>query len=324
MPAVILALGPVDALVAERLRPFGDVVTAESEADQRALLPDAVGLIARATSTVDQALLDSAPKLQVIGRTGIGVDRVDLDAASARSVPVVVTPTAGTRAVAEGAITLALHLLKRIGRYTTLVREARWTQRNALTANDLDGATVGLVGYGRIGRRVAELARAFGASVLVHDPYLQPANTDGVTVAELPRVLAGSDVLSLHAPLTPETRHLLGETELSQVKPGAILVNCARGGLLDLDAVHAALLDGRLGGVGLDVYDPEPPVDHPLFHHPDVALTPHIMGISTRAWHRTCVEMATGMAAVLGGGRADHIANPRIYRDASRTNAPSR
>ncbi|GAB3347927.1 hydroxyacid dehydrogenase [Amycolatopsis echigonensis] len=315
MPAVIVALGPVDDLVAERLRPFGEVVIAESDADQRALLPDAVGLIARATSTVDQALLDSAPNLRVIGRTGIGVDRVDLDAASARSVPVVVTPSAGTRAVAEGALTLALHLLKRIGRYTTLVREGRWTQRNAFTANDLDGAVVGLVGYGRIGRRVAELARAFGASVLVYDPYLRPADADGVTVADLPRVLTGSDVLSLHAPLTPETRHLLGEAELSQVKPGAILVNCARGGLLDLDAVHAALLDGRLGGVGLDVYDPEPPVDHPLFHHPDVALTPHIMGISARAWHRTCADMATGMAAVLGGGRADHVANPEVYRE---------
>lgn len=315
MPAVIVALGPVDDLVTERLRPFGEVVIAESDADQRALLPDAVGLIARATSTVDQALLDSAPNLRVIGRTGIGVDRVDLDAASARSVPVVVTPSAGTRAVAEGALTLALHLLKRIGRYTTLVREGRWTQRNAFTANDLDGAVVGLVGYGRIGRRVAELARAFGASVLVYDPYLRPADADGVTVADLPRVLTGSDVLSLHAPLTPETRHLLGEAELSQVKPGAILINCARGGLLDLDAVHAALLDGRLGGVGLDVYDPEPPVDHPLFHHPDVALTPHIMGISARAWHRTCADMATGMAAVLGGGRADHVANPEVYRE---------
>jgi len=311
--SVIMAMGPVDELVAEQLSPFGELVTAESAAEQRVLLPDTIGLIARATSQVDRALLDAAPNLRVIGRTGIGVDRVDLEAASTRAVPVVVTPTAGTRAVAEGTLALALHLLKKLGRHTTLVREGKWAQRNRLTAYDLDGATVGLVGYGRIGRRVAELARCFGADVLVSDPYLDPA--DGITVTGLPRLLKSADVLSLHAPLTPETRHLIGDAELRQVKPGAVLVNCARGGLLDLDAAHAALLDGRLAGVGLDVYDPEPPADHPLLHHPDVVLTPHIMGISARAWQRTCVDMATGMAAVLGGGRAEHVANPEVYQE---------
>jgi D-3-phosphoglycerate dehydrogenase len=306
-------MGPVDDLVVERLAPFGEVVTAESAADQRALLPDAIGLIARATSEVDQALLDAAPNLRVIGRTGIGVDRVDLGAASSRSVPVVVTPTAGTRAVAEGTLAFALNLLKKLGPHTTLVREGQWAHRNRLTAHDLDGATVGLVGYGRIGRRVAELARCFGADVLVFDPYLDAA--EGITVTDLSRLLAAADVISLHAPLTPETRHIIGAAVLTRVKPGAVLVNCARGGLLDLDAVHAALLDGRLAGVGLDVYDPEPPADHPLFHHPDVVLTPHIMGISARAWQRTCVDMATGMAAVLGGGRAEHVANPEVYQE---------
>jgi phosphoglycerate dehydrogenase-like enzyme len=312
--SVIMAMGPVDELVVERLAPFGEVVIAESAADQRALLPDAIGLIARATSEVDEALLDAAPNLRVIGRTGIGVDRVDLDAASSRSVPVVVTPTAGTRAVAEGTLAFALNLLKKLGPHTTLVREGQWAHRNRLTAYDLDGATVGLVGYGRIGQRVAELARCFGAEVLVFDPYLDAA--EGITVTDLPRLLAAADVISLHAPLTPETRHLIGAAELRQVKPGAVLVNCARGGLLDLDAAHAALLDGRLAGVGLDVFDPEPPADHPLFHHPDVVLTPHIMGISARAWQRTCVDMATGMAAVLGGGRAEHVANPEVYAGA--------
>ncbi|WP_284744685.1 hydroxyacid dehydrogenase [Amycolatopsis sp. RTGN1] len=312
--SVIMAMGPVDDLVVERLSPFGKVVTAESAAEQRALLPDAIGLIARATSEVDRALLDAAPNLRVIGRTGVGVDRVDLEAASTRSVPVVVTPTAGTRAVAEGTLAFALHLLKKLGRHTTLVRDGRWAHRTRLTAYDLDGATVGLAGFGRIGRRVAELARCFGAEVIVFDPHLDAA--EGVTVTDLPRLLAAADVISLHAPLTPETRHLIGAAELALVKPGAVLVNCARGGLLDLDAAHAALLDGRLAGVGLDVYDPEPPADHPLFHHPDVVLTPHIMGISARAWQRTCVDMATGMAAVLGGGRAENVANPEVYAGA--------
>jgi phosphoglycerate dehydrogenase-like enzyme len=317
---VIVAMGPVDELIGARLAPFGALVSASSDDEVRALLPEAIGLIARATSTVDRSVLDAAPNLRVVGRTGVGVDRVDLPAASARGIPVVVTPHAGTRAVAEGTLALTLHLLKRLGRFTELVRDGRWAERGGIAAGDLDGATVGLVGYGRIGRRVAELARCFGARVVVTDPYLDPATEEAVTVVELDEVMRTADVISLHAPLTPQTHHLLGAAALAEVKPGAIVVNCGRGGLLDLDAVHAALTDGRLAGVGLDVYDPEPPPPqgHPLFGHPDVVLTPHVMGISARAWHKTCVDVAEGMAAVLGGARVEHVANPEVYEVTSR------
>jgi phosphoglycerate dehydrogenase-like enzyme len=155
---------------------------------------------------------------------------------------------------------------------------------------------------------------------VVTDPYLDPATEEAVTVVELDEVMRTADVISLHAPLTPQTHHLLGAAPLAEVKPGAIVVNCGRGGLLDLDAVHAALTDGRLAGVGLDVYDPEPPPPqgHPLFGHPDVVLTPHVMGISARAWHMTCVDVAEGMAAVLGGARVEHVANPEVYEVTSR------
>lgn len=308
---LIVAMGPVDELIGTRLASFGTVVTAASDEEVRALLPDAVGLVARATSTVDRAVLDAAPKLRVIGRTGVGVDRVDVAAATARGIPVVITPHAGTRAVAEGTLALTLHLLKRLGRFTGLVRDGRWAERGGITAGDLDGATMGLVGYGRIGRRVAELARCFGADVVVTDPYLD-STADDITVVALDDLVRTADVISLHAPLTPQTHHLLGAAALAAVKPGAVLVNCGRGGLLDLDAAYAALIDGRLGGVGLDVYDPEPPAPqgHPLFAHPDVVLTPHVMGISARAWRKTCVDVADGMAAVLGGTRAEFVATP--------------
>jgi D-3-phosphoglycerate dehydrogenase len=126
-------------------------------------------------------------------------------------------------------------------------------------------------------------------------------------------VLAAADVISLHAPLTPETHGLIGTEALRHVRRGTVLVNCGRGGLLDLDAVHAALVDGRLSGVGLDVFEPEPPGDHPLFHHPDVVLTPHVMALSRRARALVFEEMAEGMNAVLSGGRAPFVANPDIY-----------
>lgn len=314
----ILALGPVDALVADRLRPFGDIVEAtRDEALLADLLPDAIGLVARGNSVVDRSLIGAAPRLRVIGRSGIGVDLVDLAAASARRIPVVVTPGAGTNAVAEGALAHILHLVKRLGPLTELVREGRWGERESVELGDLDGATLGIVGFGRIGRRLAELCAVFNMRILAFDPYAVPATAAGmgVELTALARLAESADVISLHAPLTRETARLVDAELLGRVRPGAILVNCGRGGLLDLDAVHAALLDGRLSGVGLDVYDPEPPAPdgHPIFKHPAVVLTPHVLGLSGRARRRTFEEMAEGMATVLGGGRAVNIANPEIY-----------
>jgi phosphoglycerate dehydrogenase-like enzyme len=226
----------------------------------------------------------------------------------------VVTPNAGTRAVAEGALALILHLIKRLGRFTELVREGGWAKREDLLLGDLDGATLGIVGYGRIGRRLAELATVLGMRVVAYDPYAHPDTVDpGVTLSDLTGLIATPDVMSLHVPLTPETRGLIGADVLADVKPGAVLINCGRGELLDIDAAYAALLDGRLAGVGLDVYESEPPLDHPLFHHPDVVLTPHMMGLSQRARRLTFEEMADGMVAVLSGRRPHYIANPEVY-----------
>jgi phosphoglycerate dehydrogenase-like enzyme len=259
---------------------------------------------------IDAKLIDAAPRLRVIGRSGVGVELVDLEAATRRGIPVVITPNGGSRGVAEGALALMLHLVKRLGPLTALVREGRWAEREALPLGDLDGAALAVVGYGRIGRRVAELATAFGMRVLASDPYANDAN------ATLEDALAAADVISLHAPLTPETHGMIGADALTRVKPGALLVNCGRGGLLDLDAAYGALLDGRLAGVGLDVFDPEPPEDHPLLHHPDVVLTPHVMALSRRARALVFEEMVAGMDDVLSGRRASFIANPDVYEPA--------
>jgi D-3-phosphoglycerate dehydrogenase len=220
----------------------------------------------------------------------------------------VITPGSGTRAVAEGVFALALHLVKRLGPLTSLVSEGGWAQRDGNSVGDLDGATIGIVGYGRIGRRVADLAEAFGMRVLAHDPVAPPpADRDRPDLSEL---IAEADVLTLHLPLTDRTHHLLDRRLLAAARPGAVLINCGRGGLVDLDAVMDALNSGRLSGVGLDVFEPEPPPHHPLFDHPGVVLTPHLMGMSRRATRDTFTDAARGVADVLAGRTPHAVANP--------------
>jgi D-3-phosphoglycerate dehydrogenase len=302
---VVVALGAVDPrLVSEVLGGSVEFVAQPGPED----LAVAEGAIVRADAVVDGALLARAPRLRVLARTGVGVDLVDLEEASARGVAVVITPGAGTRAVAEGVLAHALHLVKRLAPLTRLVREDRWAERGGVAVGDLDGATIGIVGYGRIGRRVGELAAAFGMRVLAHDP-ISPPPAD-VDCPDLEELAGASDVLTLHAPLTAATHHLVDAGLLSRVRPGAVLVNCGRGGLLDLDAALAALESGRLGGIGLDVFDPEPPAHHPLFDHPNVVLTPHLLGLTRRATAATFAAAARGVTDVLAGRRPPALANP--------------
>jgi D-3-phosphoglycerate dehydrogenase / 2-oxoglutarate reductase len=313
---VILAIGPGHDLLRDRLERYGGYVEVGVDDDDeiRRHLPDAVAIAARAAAVIDASVIDAAPQLRVIGRSGVGVDLVDLDAATARGIPVVITPSAGTRAVAEGALALLLHLVKRLGPLTQLVRAGAWVGREEIPLGDLDGATLGIVGYGRIGRRLAELAAVLGMRVLAHDPFTDPDSVDpGVTLVALPELLAAADAISLHAPLTPKTHGLIGRHELANVKRGAVLVNCGRGALLDLDATYEALRDGRLSGVGLDVFDPEPPTRHPMFDHPDVVLTPHVMALSRRGRQLVFSDLAAGIAEVLEGRHAPHVANPDVY-----------
>jgi D-3-phosphoglycerate dehydrogenase len=302
---VVVALGPVDAdTVIPVLGEGVTFVTDPAPAD----LAVAEGAIVRADRHVDEEFLRRAPRLRVIARTGVGVDLVDVPAATDRGIAVVITPNSGSRAVAEGVFAMALHLTKRLKPLTELVRDGRWAERNAVPVGDLDGATLGIVGYGRIGRRVGELGAAFGMWTLAHDPFSPPPPE--FACADLGELAESSDVLTLHTPLVEETKHLVDERLLSRVKPGAILINCGRGGLLDPDATLAALESGRLAGVGLDVFDPEPALYHPLFDHPDVVMTPHLMGMTRRAMTLTFVEAARGVADVLAGRPPAAVANP--------------
>ena len=302
---VVVALGSVDpALVTGVLGEEVAFVADPSAQD----IARAAGAIVRADAIVDAAFLARAPRLRVLARTGVGVDHVDLTAATARGIPVVITPGSGTRAVAEGVFALALHLIKRLGRSTDLVRQGRWAERSQLPMGDLDGATIGIIGYGRIGRRVDELANAFGMRVLAYDPLSQPPGQ--IACPDISTLASASDIVTLHVPLTEETNHLVNKAFLDRVRPGTILINCGRGGLVDLDAALAALETGQLGGVGLDVFENEPPEHHALFDHHDVVLTPHLMGMTRRAAAATFVDAARGVADVLAGRSPAAVANP--------------
>jgi D-3-phosphoglycerate dehydrogenase / 2-oxoglutarate reductase len=309
---VVVGLGAVDpALVTGT---FGDgiaFVAKPTDAD----LAVAVGAIVRADAVVDSAFLDRTPRMRVLARTGVGTDLVDLDAATARGIAVVVTPGSGTRAVAEGVLAHTLALVKRVAPLTALVSGGRWAERDSGgPVGDLDGATIGVIGYGRIGRRVGELATAFGMRVLAYDPFASPPAE--VACTDLDELVAASDVLTLHVPLTPENHHLVDAAFLAKTKPGAVLINCGRGGLLDLDAAHDALQSGQLSGVGLDVFEPEPPAHHPIFDHPNVTLTPHLIGLTRRGTELTFVDAAQGVVDVLAGRKPAAVANPDWVRAA--------
>jgi len=303
---LVVGLGVVDpTLVAEVFEGRCRFVAEPTEAD----LAQAQGAIARADATLDAAFLARTPALRVIARTGVGVERVDLDAADARGIAVVVTPGSGAVAVAEGTIAMAMHLVKRFGRLTDLVRSGRWAERGSVTVGDLAGSTLGVVGFGRIGRHAGMLGAALGMKVLAYDPMTPPpAEIRCDTLVEL---LSRSDVVTLHLPLVPETHHLIGADTLRSFRPGTILINCGRGNLIDNDAAFEALTTGRLGGLGLDVFDPEPPAHHPLFDHPDVVLTPHLMGLSRQATAATFTAAALGVVDVLAGRDPAAVANPQ-------------
>lgn len=292
----VVALGKVDVkLVTEVL---GDQLRLIEDPSDNDLL-NADGAIVRANYTVDEAVFHKMPNLKVLARTGVGTERVDLTVAKSRNIPVVVTPGSNTNAVAEGALALMLHLSKRLAPLTKLVASGRWAERDLFPLGDIEGATVGIIGYGRIGRRLAQILEVMGAKVLAFDPFAEIP--EGNRVADINELLATSDFISLHVPLTDDNHHLINAESLLKLKPGTILVNCSRGPLIHLDDALDALNTGLLGGIGLDVFDEEPAVHHPIFEHENVALTPHVMGLSAKAAAQTFVDAAQGVRDVLEG-----------------------
>ena len=320
--ATILATGPIDQVAIDILRPFGEVqVTPNGEPESiLPLVGDAIGIAVRGGGGVDRRVIEAGQNLRVIGRSGVGLDNVDVEAATRRNIPVVYTPAAGASAVAEGAMTYMLALCKQINYWDQQLKSGNWESREESRPGDLYGAVLGIVGLGNIGQTLAKLAGPFGMSILGHDPYVKQerASKLGVELVSLEHLLARADFISIHAPLTQETKGLINRERLKLVRPGAYLVNLARGGLIDsLDTLYEGLKEGVLAGVGLDVFAPEPPdVSHPIFQHPNCLTSPHSMGMTEGAMSRIFRQMAEDMAAVLKGSRPRFVANPEVLQDA--------
>ena len=255
----------------------------------------------------DAARFAQFPDLKVISRTGIGYDNVDLDAARAAAVVVCNGPDSPTVSTAEHAMMLLLAITKELPIHAAAARSGRGGPQIA-TALELDGATLGLVGLGRIGARVAVAAQALGMNVVAHDPMLQSSPIPGVALVDLGDLLRTAHVVSLHAPSTPATRHLVNASSISTMRRGVYIINCARGPLIDHQALLEALDQGQVAGAGLDVTDPEPlPHGHPLLDRPNVIITPHIAS-STAVGRRRLFEHAVDNAvAVLAGQPASVV-----------------
>lgn len=298
--------------VHSRCQALGPAATAP-DSDPFADLADAQGVIAGAM-WYDGAVMDRAPGLRVIARTGIGVDRVDLAAATTRGIAVCNTPDGPTLSTAEHTVMLILAVAKRVKQSERLLRDPAGGDLFADHEGvELDDKTLGLVGFGRIAKRVAGVAAALGMRVQAFDPYLDYLGA-ATEANSLEHLLESSDVVSVHVPLTDENRLMFGPDQFAAMKAGAIFINTARGGLVDQQALLAALESGRLGGAGLDVSDPEPlPPDHPLLGREDVVVTPHVASATAEAKRRMLRTAFGQVVQVLKGGRPANLVNPEVW-----------
>ncbi len=267
-------------------------------------LEAAEALILRSATTVDADLMERGPQLKVIGRAGVGVDNIDIPAATERGIAVVNAPSGNTIAATEMTMALILATMRHVAAADASLRAGRW-DRNLFKGAELRGRRLGLIGAGRIGAEVAIRCQAFGMDVIIYDPYLSEERADeiGSRLTDLDEVVKTSDVISLHVPLNDETRGMIDEAEIVRMKRGTYVVNASRGGVVNEPDLAGALESGHLGGAALDVYEDEPlGADSPLRSAPNLTLTPHLGASTVEAQEHVAVEVAENVAAVLIDG----------------------
>lgn len=267
-------------------------------------------VIVRSGTKLDAEVFERASRLKVIGRAGVGVDNVDLDAATRRGITVVNAPQSNVLSMAEHTIALMLTLARNIPAAHESLRSGAW-ERSRFTGVELHGKVLGLLGLGRTGTLVAQRASSFGMKLIARDPYVSANRFAqlGIETVSFEELLERSDFLAVHVVKTPETTGMIGDREFAQMKPGIRIVNAARGGIVDEDALHRALLDGRVGGAALDVYEKEPPGKHPLFDLPNVVVTPHLGGETHEAQAKAGVSVAEQVLLALRGEFAPYAVN---------------
>jgi D-3-phosphoglycerate dehydrogenase len=320
-------------LVAEPLAPAGvellrkqqgwDVVISNPK-DYAPHLADCDALIVRSAVKVTKDVLKQSPKLRVIGRAGVGVDNVDLDAATAAGVLVMNTPGGNAISVAEHTLALMLSMARAIPQASASIKSGKWEKKKFL-GNELRGKMLGVIGLGSIGREVVRRAKAFEMKVVGHDPYVSPQTAAALDVQllSLDDLYAQSDYITLHVALTPETDHFLNAEAFKKMKPGVRIVNCARGELIDPKALAEAANAGIVSGAALDVFEKEPPGDDPIFHIDSIVATPHIAGSTEEAQEIVGVRIVEQMVEYLQNGAAINAVNmPSMTSEQYRTLGP--
>lgn len=302
-PVVLIA----DKLAQSTVDALGDGVEVRwvDGPDRPALLaavPEADAIVVRSATTVDAEVLEAGSKLKVVARAGVGLDNVEVPAATERGVLVVNAPTSNIHTAAEHAVTLMLAAARQVAAADATLREHTW-KRSAFTGVEIYDKTVGVIGLGRIGQLFAARLAAFETKVVAYDPYVSPARAAqlGIELLTLDEVLERADLISIHLPKTPETKGLLGSKNIAKTKPGVIIVNAARGGLVDEQALADAISSGHVRAAGIDVYESEPCTDSPLFELPQVVATPHLGASTAEAQDRAGTDVAKSVLLALAG-----------------------
>jgi D-3-phosphoglycerate dehydrogenase len=310
-------------LLAEKLAPsaveaLGDGVEIRhvDGTDRPALLAaiaDADALMVRSATKVDAEAIAASTRLKVVARAGVGLDNVDVPAATARGVMVVNAPTSNIVSAAEHAIALLLATARQIPGADASLRAGQW-KRSSFSGIELNGKTVGVIGLGKIGQLVAQRLEAFGVQLIAYDPYVAPARAAqlGIELVELEELLRRADIITIHLPKTAETLGLIGKDQLALTRPGVLIVNAARGGLIDEDALAEAVRSGHVGGAGIDVYLTEPTTSSPLFELPQVVVTPHLGASTAEAQDRAGLDVARSVQLALAGEFVPDAVNVQV------------
>jgi len=303
LPVVLIA----DKLAESTVAALGDEIEVRwvDGPDRKKLLaavPEADALLVRSATTVDAEVLAAAPKLKIVARAGVGLDNVDVESATERGVLVVNAPTSNIHSAAEHALALLLSAARQIPAADASLREHAW-KRSSFSGTEIFGKTVGVVGLGRIGQLVAQRLAAFETHIVAYDPYVSPARAAqlGIELLPLDELLARADFISVHLPKTPETAGLIDKDALAKTKPGVVIVNAARGGLVDEAALADAVTSGHVRAAGIDVFSKEPCTDSPLFGLPQVVVTPHLGASTEEAQDRAGIDVAGSVKLALAG-----------------------